>query len=155
LLTVLPIVAVVQPFLHAANGAVLLLLMVVIFGFGFWRTATDLEGHVRAGGQMVAELLASQTSDAKSADEPLSTLEKALPGFGGPIAVRLEKSSCAVGKNLIQLNLRGQTGATVIAIARGDWGFLPTGKETLQEGDVLALAGTLDATAAARQLLTT
>ena len=45
--------------------------------------------------------------------------------------------------------MRGLTGATVLAIARSDGAALvPTGKETLQAGDVLAVAGGPDAVAA-------
>ena len=47
------------------------------------------------------------------------------------------------------------TGATVLAIGRGNQGMLPTGKEVLEEGDLLALAGTHDAVDAARHLLKT
>lgn len=59
----------------------------------------------------------------------------------------------AAGKTLAELNLRGLTGATVIAITRGGVGILPTGKEPLQADDVLVLAGTHDAVEAARDLL--
>jgi CPA2 family monovalent cation:H+ antiporter-2 len=47
------------------------------------------------------------------------------------------------------------TGATVLAITRGGEGLLiPTAKEVLQVGDVLALAGSHDAINAAKDLLT-
>jgi CPA2 family monovalent cation:H+ antiporter-2 len=53
------------------------------------------------------------------------------------------------------VNLRGLTGATAIAIHRTAGEVLiPTGKEELQVGDVLALAGTHDAVEAASRLLT-
>jgi CPA2 family monovalent cation:H+ antiporter-2 len=68
--------------------------------------------------------------------------------------VRLADDSHAVGKSLASLDVRGLTGATVLAIARLDGaGLVPTGKETLQAGDVLALAGAPEAVAAARLLL--
>jgi len=59
-----------------------------------------------------------------------------------------------VGRTLANLNLRGATGAIVLAIARGGEGVLvPTGHEELRADDVLALAGTHEAVAAAKQLL--
>ena len=50
--------------------------------------------------------------------------------------------------------LRGITGASVLAIARGDQGVIaPVAGEILRAGDVLALAGTHDAVAAATEVL--
>jgi CPA2 family monovalent cation:H+ antiporter-2 len=55
---------------------------------------------------------------------------------------------------LSQLNLRGVTGASVLAIQRGDEGVLvPTATDVLRVGDVLALTGTHAAIDAARALL--
>lgn len=46
------------------------------------------------------------------------------------------------------------TGATVLAIARGEDGVIvPTGHEVLEEGDILALAGSREAVEAATELL--
>jgi monovalent cation:H+ antiporter-2, CPA2 family len=154
LVAIAPLLAATQPFLPTSGAPALILLILVFLAVGFWRSATNLAGHVRAGSQMVAEMLARQTKSAVApSEDALTAVQKALPGFGEPVAVRLGQSSPAVGKNLVQLNLRGRTGATVIAVARGEEGFLPTGKEVLREGDVLALAGTREATAAARLLL--
>jgi CPA2 family monovalent cation:H+ antiporter-2 len=77
-----------------------------------------------------------------------------MPGLGELVPVRLDDRSAAVGKTLAQLNLRGITGASVLAIARGDQGVIaPVADEVLHAGDVLALAGTHDALAAAREVL--
>jgi CPA2 family monovalent cation:H+ antiporter-2 len=77
-----------------------------------------------------------------------------MPGLGVPVPVRLDEASVAVGKTLAQLNLRGITGASVLAIARGEGGVIvPMASEVLRSGDVLALAGTRDAIAAATDLL--
>jgi CPA2 family monovalent cation:H+ antiporter-2 len=66
----------------------------------------------------------------------------------------LEETSPAVGKTLAELNLRGLTGATVLAIHRGGENVsVPTAGEVLKAGDVLALAGTHDAVDAAKGLL--
>jgi CPA2 family monovalent cation:H+ antiporter-2 len=70
------------------------------------------------------------------------------------VPVRLLDGVAAVGKTLAQLDLRGTTGATVLAIARGDHGMVaPSAQERLAAGDVLALAGTHDAVEAARRIL--
>lgn len=149
-----PLVAITQPFLPAFSGALFLMGVLSIMVVAFWRTAANLQGHVRAGAQVIAEVLARQMATASENNEAeLQALNELLPGMGTPTAVRLEPGSPAVGLTLVQLNLRGQTGATVLAIGRNNQGMLPTGKEVLEEGDLLALAGTHDAVDAARSLL--
>ncbi len=77
-----------------------------------------------------------------------------LPGIGAPTPITLPATSPAVGQSLAQLNLRGVTGATVLAIRRGSKGVLvPLATDVLEPGDILALAGTQDAIASATQLL--
>jgi K+:H+ antiporter len=81
-------------------------------------------------------------------------MHQLLPGLGDPMPFRLHAASAAVGKTLAQLNLRGATGATVLAIIRGEEGVIvPSAKEVLRNGDILALAGTHDAVDAARAVL--
>ena|SRR5882762_10323069 len=105
--------------------------------------------HVRAGAQVVVEALASGSGAA----EP-SLSAPALPGMGSPVPFALHDGNPAVGRSLAALDLRAQTGATVLAIRRGRAGLLvPTGHELLQAGDVLALAGTREAVQAAKSLL--
>ena len=146
-----PLVAVTQPFLPGFQGALLLLVLTLVLGVGFWRGATNLEGHVRAGAQAIVEALAAQTQ-VKS---DLADIHAVLPGIGEPVPVRLPENSPGVGKTLAQLNLRGVTGATVLAIRRGTSDVLvPGAAEQLQAGDVLALGGTHEAIDAARALLT-
>ena len=59
-----------------------------------------------------------------------------------------------VGRTLKQINLRGLTGATVIAIDReSDDVIYPTGDEELRVGDALILTGTNEAVQAAQTLL--
>jgi CPA2 family monovalent cation:H+ antiporter-2 len=68
----------------------------------------------------------------------------------------LSDQSAAVGRTLADLDLRGNTGATVLAVVRGEDGVIvPTAKQRLRRGDVLALAGTHDAIESARALLET
>jgi len=74
--------------------------------------------------------------------------------MGEPTPFELDIASPAVGRSLAQLNLRGQTGATVLVIQRGLEGSLvPTAAELLLVGDRLALAGTRAAIDAAKRLL--
>jgi CPA2 family monovalent cation:H+ antiporter-2 len=62
--------------------------------------------------------------------------------------------SVAIDMSLAQLNLRGRTGATVLAIVRANEQVLvPRGRDMLRAADVLAVAGSADAVAAARILI--
>ncbi len=156
LLVGLPVLAVTQPFLPGVQGAVVLALLLLVLGIAFWRSATNLQGHVRAGAQIVAAALAAQADRGgrASRETEAATMRQLLPGLGEPIRVELPASSPAVGRSLAELDLRGQTGATVLAIRRGESEIVvPTAREVLRGGDVLALAGAHDAVAAARVLL--
>jgi len=164
LLTGLPLLALTQPFLGGVYAPLLFMLLLLALGIVFWRDTAELQGHVQAGAHAIIEVLISQartggvaTADAprKSTDDALSEVHKLLPGLGEPTPVELDETSPAIGKSLAELNLRGATGATVLAIRRGLEGLLvPTANEVLRVGDVLALAGTHDAIDSARALLT-
>jgi monovalent cation:H+ antiporter-2, CPA2 family len=157
LLVGVPVVAMTQPFLGGVAGPLIVLALLVSLGVAFWRSATNLQGHVRAGAQVIVEALAAQSHAKAPGAEPeaLHQAQNLLPGLGTPTPVRLEAASPAVGKTLAELNLRGVTGATVLAIHReGADVSIPTAWEMLKPGDVLALAGTHDAVEAAKVLLT-
>jgi CPA2 family monovalent cation:H+ antiporter-2 len=150
----IPLVAVTQPFLPSVPGAALLLIAVGLSIIPFWRSATELHGHVQAGAQVLLEALASQGS---AKDEPLSDTAEArrlVPGLGEAATLRLAPGDPAVSRTLGQLNLRGLTGATVIAVERSGQGVVyPGAHEPLLVGDVLVFTGTDAAVAAARQIL--
>ncbi len=151
-----PLVVLTRPFLPAGQGIALLLVMIAVLGVAFWRSATNLQGHVRAGSEVIVAVLAKQsrTRGGAATQKELSQVEQLLPGLGALTAVRLTSSSPAVGLTLAELNLRALTGASVLAITRADGPVIaPTAKETLQAGDVLALTGTQDAIEAARKEL--
>jgi CPA2 family monovalent cation:H+ antiporter-2 len=150
-----PVLAVSQPFLPGAYEAAALAALAAVLAVAFWRSATGLEGHVRAGAQMIVDTLAAQSAGREADHSPtLAGVQPLLAGLGAPVPVVLPPQSAAVGRTLADLNLRGVTGATVLAITRGESGVLvPTAKETLVAGDVLALAGTDEAVAAATALL--
>ncbi|NTX60614.1 cation:proton antiporter [Myxococcus sp. CA051A] len=156
LLVGIPVVMVTQPFLKGATGPLIVLTLVGALGVAFWRGATNLHGHVRAGAQVIVAALAAQShSKEPGGDEhALDHVQGLLPGLGAPASVRLEEKSPVAGKTLAQVNLRGLTGATVLAIQRGEESLsVPTAQEVLRAGDVLALTGTCEAVDAAKALL--
>jgi CPA2 family monovalent cation:H+ antiporter-2 len=163
LLIGLPLLAVTQPFLGGVYAPLLLLALLLALGVSLWRGASELHGHVRAGAQAILEALVEQArlggvhpkqTSRDPEQDALAQIRNLLPGIGEPTAIELDSESPAVGKSLAQLNLRGQTGATVLVIQRGRGGLLvPTASEVLMVGDRLALAGSRAAIAAAQQLL--
>ena len=146
----LPLVAVTQLFLPAYAAVTVFAALLVALAVRLWRTTAQLQGHVRAGAQVLVEALA-QPSAAGPAQAPFAAI---FPGLGSPEAVPLAEGSPGVGRTLRELDLRGQTGATVLAIRRGGKGVLmPTGQEQLLAGDVLAVAGSHEALDATRAML--
>ena len=106
--------------------------------------------QARGGGPSVG----SNAHVGASRTDALRRVSQMAPGLGEPTPVELDASSAAVGKSLADLNLRGITGATVLAITRGEEGLIvPTSDVVLRAGDVVALAGTRDAVDAARRIL--
>jgi monovalent cation:H+ antiporter-2, CPA2 family len=150
-----PIVAVTQPFLSGFHGAELLVAILFVLGIVFWRSTTNLQGHVRAGAQVIVEALANQSK--KPSGMPVEAPPKLgaiLEGLGEPIAVELTPDSPAVGRTLAELNVRGLTGATILAITRGESAtIMPSARERLSAGDVLAIAGAREDVETARLLL--
>jgi CPA2 family monovalent cation:H+ antiporter-2 len=154
-LVALIVIAVTQPFVPGVPGAVVLLVLVAVLGLAIWRSATQLQGHLRAGAQVIVEALAKGAGSRERTEvDALAEMRSLLPGLGEPVAMRLSERSPAIGRSLASLNLRGLTGATVLAISRpGGSVMVPTAQEILRAGDVVALAGTQDAVAAARAML--
>ncbi len=150
-----PLAMVVHPFISPIAGLMLLVTVVLVVGVVVWRTTTDLQGHVRAAAEAIVTAIGRQSQSKPSQGE--RALERAyqlLPGLGEPFPVRIEPNSPVVGQRLSQLGLRGRTGATIVAISRGDDVVLvPDGHEVLLAGDVVALAGTRPAIEAARELI--
>jgi CPA2 family monovalent cation:H+ antiporter-2 len=154
-----PLVAVTQPFLPRFEGMAILLVSLALLAVALWRSATNLQGHVRAGAQVFLETLAAQSGlDAQGV--PASPagggqqLTAELPGLGNARTFRLGADSHVVGRTLRQLDLRGLTGATVIAIDREPADVIyPTADETLRAGDTLVVTGAAEAVEAAQELL--
>jgi CPA2 family monovalent cation:H+ antiporter-2 len=155
-LVLLPVVAVTQPFLPGVPGAALVAVALAVLGFASWRSAANLQGHVRAGAQAIVEVLAKEAAGRQPRREAdaLSVFRAMFPGLGEPVAVRIPAASPAVGRSLAELGVRGNTGATVLAIARaGGSVMVPSAGEVLRADDVLALAGSHESVEAARALL--
>jgi CPA2 family monovalent cation:H+ antiporter-2 len=147
----IPLVAVTQPFLPSSSGVLALAASVLALALPFWRSATNLQGHVRAGAQVIVEALATQSQRAPT--NPSMEVNTLLPGLGVTATLDLDPGSRHVGRTLKQIDLRGLTGASVIAIERAGAMVHPTGDEALREGDTLVLIGTRDAVTAAEELL--
>jgi CPA2 family monovalent cation:H+ antiporter-2 len=166
------VVAITQLVLPSYSGPLALFLVLVGFGIALWRSVRDLEGHVRAGAQAVVAALGRYAHTGAGAtgggdgrgggggggpppgEAALAEINQLLPGIGAPVALRIDAGSAAVGRTLAELNLRGRSGATVLAISRHNESIVvPQADERLEAGDVLALAGSHDAIAAARELL--
>ncbi|HEX3158379.1 MAG TPA: cation:proton antiporter [Gemmatimonadaceae bacterium] len=163
-----PLVAVTQPFVPPLRGAAVFMAVLALLGIAFWRSATNLQGHARAGAELIVATLAQQMSkqpqavavgaaqvdDAAARRASLAAVNQVLPGLGEPVSLEVPPESPAVDRTLADLNLRGLTGATVLAITRnGQQVLIPTGHERLRAGDLLALAGTQEAVSAAERLL--
>jgi monovalent cation:H+ antiporter-2, CPA2 family len=154
-----PLVAVTLPFLPSYRFALLPFALVLIPAIAFWRSTMNLQGHTKAGAEVIALKLGAQmagNTDAKdeSLQSDMQRVRAALPGLGEPVSLRVTADSAAAERTLAELNLRGVTGATVLAIVRrGETVLVPSGHERVHAGDVLAVAGSEEAITAAREML--
>lgn len=151
LLLGIPLVMVTQAYLPALPAVVVLLGVLALLGFGFRRSARDLQGHLRAGAEVVVAALAKQSANEQAG---VTVARRLLPGLGDFTALRIVEGSPADGRTLGELNLRGRTGATIVALLRGDQRIaFPEAGERLQSGDLVALTGSHDAIDAAEEAL--
>ena len=151
------LVAVTQPFAPSIPGPVVVLAAGIILVLAVWRSAKNLQGHALAGGEVIAAALARRAADGaqgKSVDDAMSLMHTMLPGLGEPVAMTVERESPAAGRTLAELDMRGVTGATVLALIRGDEHVIsPRGNTRLNPGDVIAVAGTHDSVAGVRLMV--
>ncbi len=158
-LVIVPILAITQPVLPPLPGVLALALVLAILLVAFWHSARNLYGHARAGAEVIVGALSKQmAAHAGELHEDMGrTMEHVritMPGLGEPVPIRIIAGSPCVNRRLADINLRGKTGATVLAIGReGHPVTVPTGPEVLREGDILAVAGTNEAISAAVELL--
>ncbi len=140
-----------QPAFPAGFGVVVLAVTIVATAVAFWRTTGELDGHVRAGAQAVAEALLH-----KRGDRGLHVVDDLLPGLGELTEFEIPPGSPAESRTLSELDLRGRTGATVLAVRRGDDTHpLPGATWRLTAGDLLGLTGSSSAVQLAIELLAT
>ncbi len=170
LLLSLPVLAATRSFLPPGVGVGMVVLLLAGFGIAFWRSATNLQGHTRAGAEVIVAALAKEMAGSTAthgadatAEHPVPSLRTSrslteiyemIPGLGEPVSLRLNDGDYAVGRSLGALDLRDTTDATVLVILRGgEPVVLPVGREVLRAGDTLALAGTPAAVERAAVLL--
>ena len=146
---------VAQPFLPSVSTPLVLGALFALLAIGVWRSATNLERHVQAGSQAVLEALRSYAHAGRSGDTTvINEIRSLLHGLGDPVAVKLGTDAPSLGASLAELNLRGRSGATVLAISRGPGSIVaPSASERLRPGDVVGLAGSDEAIEAARKVL--
>ncbi len=151
-----PLVAVTEPFLPPLVGPGLFAACLLAMAIALWRSAADLQGHVRAAAEVVVDAIGrhARREGPGGGERALRRFYEVMPGLGEPVPVRIAEGHRAVGRTLTELEVRGRTGATILAISRGDDVVLvPDGHVTLRAGDVVALAGTTEAIRAASRLL--
>lgn len=147
---VLPALALLRPLARGPWGEPLVLGALAASVVWVWRNLGAMEGAYVSGAGELARRLASQAGA-----EPAAVHEPALlPGLDRALALPLGEGAHAVGRTLAEVDLRARTGASVVAIRKGDAEVvLPTGHERLAPGDVLALVGTDPSVERARTLL--
>lgn len=142
-----------QPFLSPFRSLPVIAIAAVVSVFYLWRSASNLHGHVKAGVMVIAEVLEGQTDQRKS-NSLLEHTRELLQGLGTPETFSLPDGSPAVGKSLGEINLRGLTGAAVLAIVRGPERIqMPKATDRLESGDLLVLTGSPVAITDAEKLL--
>jgi CPA2 family monovalent cation:H+ antiporter-2 len=147
---------VTQPFAPRIPGIAVIFAAALILLLAIWRTSKNLQGHAVAGGEVIVAALARRMAEGKQADvdDAMQRMHAFLPGLGEPVAMTVAKGSVADGQTLAELDMRGVTGATILALLRGNEHVVsPRGDLRLQEGDTIAVAGTHDAVDGVRSMV--
>lgn len=150
------LVVVTQPFAPRIPGIAVIFAAGLVLLLAVWRSAKNLQGHAVAAGEVIAAALAGRMAEGKQAnvDDALQRMHVMLPGLGEPVAMIVRAGSIADGQTLRELDMRGATGATVLALLRGNEHVIsPRGDLRLQEGDTIAVAGTHDAVDGVRNMV--
>jgi CPA2 family monovalent cation:H+ antiporter-2 len=150
------LVAVTQPFAPRIPGIAVILAAGIILVLAIWRSAKNLQGHAVAAGEVIAAALARRLAEGAQADvdAAMQKMQDMLPGLGEPVAMTVAAESTAAGRTLAELDMRGMTGATVLALLRGGKRHVsPRGDTRLEQGDVIAVAGTHDAVDGVRAMV--
>jgi CPA2 family monovalent cation:H+ antiporter-2 len=98
----IPVVAITQPFLPLHQGAFVLALLTLVLLIALWRNAANLQGHARAGAQIIASALAHQmasTDGAPAETKILDDLNRLLYASlrRASLSARVWRSSIFVG----------------------------------------------------------
>lgn len=145
-----PLVALAAPFLPIMASPAVLLAVLVPLGWLVWRAATQIESHLRASAEVIAEVLAQHQDPALG----LSLLPKLLPGIGEVRILELAAGDAPCGRSIGELGIASSSGAQVYAVCRAEQRIaMPTDEFELRAGDRLALGGSPDAVAKALVLL--
>ena len=151
------LVTVTQPFAPRIPGVAVIFAAGLVLLLAIWRSAKNLQGHAVAAGEVIAAALSRRADDGASAmqaEDAMQKMHDMLPGIGEPVAMTVGAGSTADGRTLRELNMRGQTGATVLALLRGEEQFVsPRGDQRLASGDVIAVAGTHEAVDGVRAMV--
>jgi monovalent cation:H+ antiporter-2, CPA2 family len=149
LVVAVPLLAIVQPFMAPVEGIGIIVITAVLMTIVIARSARQMQGQLINA----ARLLAAALAGARAADgtEPKS---HDVPGIGMVTPVSVRPDSSGIGRSLAEIDLHTNSGAVVVAIGRGGSEVIvPTGEEVIRPGDVLELAGSTNAVAAAARLL--
>jgi len=148
LVVAVPLLAIVQPFLEPVEGVGIVIVSITALAVMVVRSTRRIQGQIRNATRLIRIALSAAYA------APDSDQSSEVPGLGVITPVSLQPDSEGVGKSLAELDLHTISGAVVVAIGRGGSEVVvPTGDEVLRPGDVLELAGSTDAVAAARRLL--
>jgi len=143
----LPALALTEPFLPGLASVGLLALLVLLLISMIWRSSSDLDGHMRAGAELVLEALAKSGGVGP---ERMGIVNELLPGVGEVHSLEVGEHHPAVGLSVHEAGLGSSLGISVVAIQRGSQQLvLPGGNERLQSGDRIAITGSEEAVRAA------
>jgi monovalent cation:H+ antiporter-2, CPA2 family len=160
------VIVATQAFLPAGSSTLVFMLLMIWLGISVFHGARDLHGHVRAGASALFEVLIARGLDSTThatspsatpgqAPDHLSDAEQLLPGLGELHALFIHENAKVAGKKLGEIGLRGQTGAAIILIRRGEQAITsPLGAERVLAGDQVVLSGSKAAVLLAEQVLT-
>ena len=144
------VVAVTRPFVPPGWGILALSVLLVPAAVALWRSRAPLESHVQSATLALFELLRRPDPSVEATPH----VESLLQGLGDVTRIAIPPGAPGVGATLAGLDLRAQTGATVLAIASVDGSVAaPTSLQPLEAGNVLALTGPPASIEKARRLL--
>ncbi|MGA6970639.1 MAG: cation:proton antiporter [Candidatus Binatus sp.] len=148
LVAAVPLLAIVQPFMEPVEGIGIIVITIGLLIIVVGRSARQMQGQIRNATRLMRFALRGAQTGADGAQS------YEVPGIGMITPVSLHADSEGIGKSLAELDLHTNSGAVVVAIGRGDSEVVvPTGDEVLRPGDILELAGSSDAVAAARRMI--